>query len=186
MMMGAALTTVMLVRSKTVSRPQEAAVVIWPVQGSGSGSGTGVPARYMVVPFSTATVATGTATGAQTPKGGQVVFVRSSFCTLAWLPPHSAPQFTTKAVLSSPLKKAVTGRSKPPTKVTVGLPVPNEMTATESELSLNARRRLPLWPSAKKRTAGTSSSAVIAPVFIFRTSIAPGDWATTDAVGTAM
>jgi hypothetical protein len=44
-------------------------------------------------------------------------------CTLACVPPHSAPQFKTYAVLPSVLKTAFTGRSNPATAVVTGLPL---------------------------------------------------------------
>src|SRR5260370_40605214 len=76
---------------------------------------------------------------------------------LAWVPPHSAPQFTTYAVLSSLLKKAQTGWSKPGTKVTTGFAVPTLdgvitaiALATESEPWLKARTRFPVLPMERK------------------------------------
>src|SRR6266850_5888268 len=89
MMMGAGFTTLMLMRSKTVSSPQVVAAVVWPVHGD---AGTGVPAIYMVVPSKVAKLATGTLNEGPLTGGSGA---RLSVCTLACVPPHSAPQFTT-------------------------------------------------------------------------------------------
>src|SRR5262249_17958700 len=124
-------------------------------------------------------------TGTGTPATGGSC-ERSSTCTLAWVPPHSAPQFTTYAVLSSPLKNAVTGRSNPATSVIVGFPVPNETTLTEFELSLKTSSRLPLLPIDRKRAEGISNSARKVPVLRLNSSTTPGDCPTTGAVGMAM
>src|SRR5580700_3427629 len=123
MMIGALLVTVMLLRLRIVSNPQLVDCVISPVQ---SEAGTGVPARYMVEPLTRAMLpaaglfcaqVTGLEPGLGTQEGTEVIRVsltRLYCCTLAWVPPHSAPQLTMKAVLSSLLKKAATGRSKMP------------------------------------------------------------------------
>src|ERR1700675_2455124 len=51
------LVTAMLVRSTTVSSPHVGAAVVWPVQAcEGTPPEYGVPARYMVVPFTRATL----------------------------------------------------------------------------------------------------------------------------------
>src|SRR5512142_2122933 len=71
------------------------------------------PATYRFPPFSRPTVAPGTATLAPA-----VPVVMSRAVTVAPVPPHSAPQLNTYAVLSSLLKTADTGRSKPLAVVT--------------------------------------------------------------------
>src|SRR6266536_491838 len=181
-------TRLIVARSKILSCPQNSArVAFCPVLQGKEGTrlppadANGVPARYMVVPFTTATVAAGTLTAAPA-----LFDVKSRVCTLAWVPPHSAPQFTTKAVVSSGLKNAATVRSKPPTEGTA-LPVTifdGVSTDTASELSLKARIRLPVLLIARKRTAGMSISAVNAILLSETTFTAPGDCPTTEAVGT--
>src|ERR1700730_3571024 len=103
------------------------------------------------------------ATGAAgTRTGVPAVFVlKSSVCTLASASPHSGPQFTTYAVLSSLLKKAQTGWSKPGTKVTTGFGVPRlegvitaTIFATELEPSLKPNTRFPVLPMERKRYGG--------------------------------
>src|SRR2546428_4689720 len=157
--------TVIEARSTTSSRPQEVAAVVLPVQVFVPGGvGLGVPATYSVLPESSPMVAP--STGMVVP---EILVFMSSTVMLAGVPaspPHSGPQSRMYAVVSSLLKIPQTGWSKTlftgvglhrvildsgvpsgHTKVRGSSLVPiklGAMTVTTSELSPNARIRLPL------------------------------------------
>src|SRR5438093_13630605 len=94
--------------STTLTEPQLCA---WVPESQASPGG--LPATYKVVPFSRPIVAPPVTVPLLSGSGvpGTLVFI-SSGVTLTWLPPHSGPQFSTYAVLSSPLNTAHTGRSE--------------------------------------------------------------------------
>src|SRR5271157_1234899 len=106
MTIGAVLMTDMVDRFTMVSSPQDCAAVVCPVQGCCGTPPTkgGVPARYMVEALIRATLpAAGLAHGfCRFPLGTQAgteatrrLVVKLNCCTLACVPPHSAPQLTT-------------------------------------------------------------------------------------------
>src|SRR5712692_4395430 len=201
--------TVIEVRSTTSSRPQEVAAVVLPVQVLAPGAGGGgVPATYKVVPLRRPMVAPCTGRGVVP----EVLVFMSSTVMLAGVPaspPHSGPQFRMYAVVSSLLKIPQTGWSKTLFtgfglhNVTSGSGVPSghtkvrgswlvpiklgAMTVTTSELSPNAKIRLPLWLCTIKCAPGTGSVAEMAPAERFSTSTAPGvgGCPVTGALGTA-
>src|SRR6266849_134261 len=200
--------TVIEVRSTTSSRPQEIAAVVLPVQVFAPGTGGGgVPATYSVLPLRRPMVAP--STGTVVPA---VLVFMSSTVMLAVLPGtllHSGPQLRMYAVVSSLLKIPWTGWSKTLFtgfglhNVTSGSGVPSghtkvrgswlvpiklgAMTVTTSEVSPNAKIRLPLWLCTTKCAPGTGSVAEMAPTERFSTSTAPGvgGCPVTGALGTA-
>src|SRR5579862_5492233 len=100
MTIGAVFVTLMLLRSTTLSSPHDVAAVVSPVQGCAGTPFTygGVPATYIVEPSTRASLPAhcefgpGEQTGTLVPSA---FVVKSNCCTLACVPPHSAPQFNT-------------------------------------------------------------------------------------------
>src|SRR6185369_10409745 len=111
----------------------------------------GEPATYIVVPF---TVATRAELRLTVRVMEFELNVNSEIP--AWIPPHSGPQLTTYAVLSSVEKNAATGRENVAVNATgAGVVADRSISMTVSVVSLITNSLFPAWFKASQRAAGT-------------------------------